>query len=156
MNSTTINLFLPHLHKNDTHEFIIDVFHTMAIGDVYYIDMKHRALKYAFIKIHLYNTDCSIQFMEKIHHKGHTRLQLWKNGGKNGKKKISWIVNEYIKKEDRREQDPFPYLTTNNFLESTETSISSFTKEDIDEMNKEFDELENLISEKRLYELVGK
>lgn len=158
--NSIIKLFLPRLHFNDTRQFIIDTFHHMAIGRVFEIDMKQQDDKnpFAFIKVQLYNTDCSIEFMENILDKGTIRIPLCIHG-----KEGYWVVNNYITKKNRGFYHKGEVSTEMNTKINTKIKMkkenynddtarpyknTSFTMKDINIMDKDFDVLSYLIFQK--------
>ena len=124
MNLTKI--YIPRILDSVSNKTITDTFETMRIGSIYYID-KHRKVNernkvyhFAFINIELFDTPEAKSFMYSIMRNGSFKLIY------DMANVLYWEVKPYVDREKRA-----PSVSTS----------PTFTKQDLADMEKEFDDL---------------
>jgi hypothetical protein len=128
-------IYIPRILDSVSNKTITDTFQAMRIGSVYYID-KHRKVNernkvyhFAFINIELFDTPEAKSFMYSIMRNGSFKLIY------DMANILYWEVKPYV---DREKRAP-------SISEATTEAIASanptFTKQDLADMEKEFDDL---------------
>ena len=119
-------IYIPRILDSVSNKTITDTFQAMRIGSVYYID-KHRKVNernkvyhFAFINIELFDTTEAKSFMYSIMRNGSFKLIY------DAANFLYWEVKPYVDREKRA-----PSVSTS----------PTFTKQDLDDMEKEFDDL---------------
>jgi hypothetical protein len=119
-------IYIPRILDSVSNKTITDTFQAMRIGWVFYID-KHRKVNernkiyhFAFINIEIFDTPEAKSFMNTIARNGSFKLIY------EAANFLYWEVKLYIDREKRA-----PSVSTS----------PTFTKQDLDDMEKEFDDL---------------
>lgn len=119
-------IYIPRILDSVSNKTITDTFQAMRIGSVYYID-KHRKVNernkvyhFAFINIELFDTPEAKSFMYSIMRNGSFKLIY------DMANVLYWEVKPYVDREKRA-----PSVSTS----------PTFTKQDLADMEKEFDDL---------------
>ena len=122
-------IYIPRILDSVSNKTITDTFQAMRIGSVYYID-KHRKVNernkvyhFAFINIELFDTPEAKSFMYSIMRNGSFKLIY------DMANILYWEVKPYVDREKRA-----PSV-------SEATASPTFTKQDLADMEKEFDDL---------------
>lgn len=157
MSSNIINLYIPRILGNIKRNTIVNTFSNMNIGDIFYIDMykkmneNNNPYYFAFITIKLYDNKNAENLEKTLNEKGSTRLIY--DYGKNH----YWEVKKHI---DRSLRSRIPTPTSVSTIEFFENEVEDgecnkntdsellntiFTKKDKDDLEKEYEELENEI-----------
>ena len=157
MSSTIINLYIPRILGNIKRNTIVNTFSNMNIGDIFYIDMykkineNNNPYYFAFISINLYHNNKADNLKKILDEKGSTRITY--DYGKNH----YWEVKKHIDRS-LRSRVPSPISVSaieffENDVEERECNKKTasellntiFTKKDKDDLEKEYEELENEI-----------
>lgn len=156
MSSNIINIYIPRILGNVKQNTIINTFRYMNIGDVFYIDMYKKINEnknpyyFAFISLKLYDSKPAEELENSLNEKGVTRIIYDKP------RNHYWEVKKHI---DRSLRTRVPSPTSVSAIEfftddySNETIIkkteilrTSFTKQDRDDLEKEYEEIEREIN----------
>jgi hypothetical protein len=107
--STTINLYIPRILGNVSNKKIKTVFHELAIGKIFYIDMHYRINEnnkpyyFAFISVNLYDTYEAREFYKDIILYGIIKVTYDKE------KNQYWEVKQNIERGLRFIETPLEY-----------------------------------------------
>jgi len=148
MASNIINLYIPRILGNVKRSRIVNTFSNMKIGDIFYIDMykkfneNNNPYYFAFISIKLYDSLIAEDLEKTLNEKGVTRLIY------DYDKNHYWEVKKHIDRSLRQPRIPSPTSVTSFDFENLQNSQfvnTIFTKKDKDDLEKEYEELENEI-----------
>ena len=125
-------IYIPRILSGVSNCQIIDVFHQLQIGRIFYID-KHRKVNtknqvyyFAFLNIEIYNTQNSNMFMDRLLNVGSVQIVYDTNAN------LYWDVKPYIDKILRPRLCKFP---TNHYVGP------AFSRRERTDLEDEFDEL---------------
>jgi predicted nucleotide-binding protein (sugar kinase/HSP70/actin superfamily) len=132
-------IYIPRILDSVSNKTITDTFQAMRIGSVYYID-KHRKVNernkvyhFAFINIELFDTPEAKRFMNTIARNGSFKLIY------DAANFLYWEVKPYVDREKRAPS--VSEATAEAITEAITEASPTFTKQDLDDMEKEFDDL---------------
>lgn len=156
MLSNIINIYIPRILGNVKKQTIINTFTDMNIGDVFYIDMYKKINEnknpyyFAFISLQLYHSKSAEELEKSLNENAATRITYDKQ------RNHYWEVKKHI---DRSLRGRIPSPTSVSAIEfftddysnetiskKTEILRTSFTKQDRDDLEKEYEELEREIN----------
>jgi hypothetical protein len=130
MTMNLAKIYIPRILDSVSNKTITDTFEIMRIGSVYYID-KHRKVNernkvyhFAFINIELFDTPEAKSFMYSIMRNGSFKLIY------DAANFLYWEVKPYVDREKRAPS-----------TEAIASTSLTFTKQDLADMEKEFDDL---------------
>lgn len=128
-------IYIPRILDSVSNKTITDTFQAMRIGWVFYID-KHRKVNernkiyhFAFINIEIFDTPEAKSFMNTIARNGSFKLIY------DMANILYWEVKLYIDREKRA------HSVSEATAEVIASASPTFTKQDLDDMEKEFDDL---------------
>lgn len=156
MSSNIINIYIPRILGSVKRNTIINTFSYMNIGDIFYIDMYKKMNEnknpyyFAFISLKLYDSKSAQELEETLNEKGVTRITYDKS------KNHYWEVKKHIDRSLRGRVPSPTSVTAVEFFDNeygnekinkkTDILRTSFTKQDRDDLEKEYEELEREIN----------
>ena len=135
-----MKIYIPKMGVTVSKNTIKEQFHSMGIGNVFYIDIHRKinknkpAYNFAFVNIELYNSKVAEQFTSYLHN---NNCILYYNNDANS----YWEVKPFIEKKKRISMN----ICNKDILFDNITRASSFTEEDNIDLLNEYEILEKEI-----------